>query len=156
MSKKNGKGRKKKGNKNQRDYWYNPATERHELKPHIRKKRAAEHRGRKAEKAAKNAARADHDSEPESGKMTLEEAIRRKIPIREKPTGPCCADVDALQQKNEAMLKELLDTPKWAINPMTAYPEIIVIQFWFRKKHDRHYAHFIVFLKERGIKHTRG
>lgn len=144
----NKKGRKKKGNKNNRDYWFNSETERHELKPHVRQQRSAEHQSAKSQKR--------DSGEREAKQMKVEDAIKRDIPIRRIPTGPCCGSPDEMTVKNEGMLNELMQRPKWAFSPLSTSPDVVVIEHWFRKKHNRHLAHFFEYLKLRGIRYTKG
>jgi len=153
MSKSN-KGRKKSGTKNNRDYEYDPVSKTHRLKPHVAAKRAAAHAKAKAEKLAAQA------SDERNQRMTtkgspLQRAIERDIPIvNSNDLGPCCATVDALNERNEAMLVELRGTTQRAIDPVTLRADIIVVPRWFVRKHGRHMAHFRIFLRERKVRVT--
>lgn len=142
------KGRKKKGNKNNQDYWFNPETQQHELKPRVRQQRSAEHQRAKSQKR--------ESDEGEAKQVNVENAIRKGIPIRRIITGPCCSSPDEVDMKNEGMLKELMQRPKWAFSEFSASPDVVVIEHWFRKKHKRHLAHFFEYLKLRGIRYTKG
>ncbi|MBL6743072.1 MAG: hypothetical protein ISP83_01695 [Candidatus Poseidonia sp.] len=144
----NNKGRRKKGNKNNRDYWYNPETQQHEMKPHVRQHRSAAHQSAKSQKR--------DGAEREAKELKVGHAMEKEITIRRIPTGPCCGSPDEVATKNEQMLNELMRRPTWAFSQFSASPDVVVIQHWFRRKHKRHLAHFFEYLKLRGIRYTKG
>ncbi|MCH1588554.1 MAG: hypothetical protein L7S02_05095 [Flavobacteriales bacterium] len=153
MSRKS-KGRKKSGRKNNRDYEYDPVTKTHKLKPHIARRRSAANTRAKAAQQAE-ARELQRRLERADAQSPYQHAARRSIPIiNSNELGPCCSTVEALNNKNEAMLCELLGTKDRAIDSVTLRPEILVIKRWFVRKHQRHMAHFRAFLRERKVRTT--
>ena len=132
------KGRKKRSTKRNSDYWFNPATGRQELKPHV----LAKKRAIRAKTARKNKA-----NEPSE---------KPEVVVKQPPrvSKPCCTDQVALQRKNQTMLKELMQHPVRAHDPVTLRPDIIVIQPWFAAKYRRHMAHFRQYLIDQNVRTT--
>ena len=153
MSRKS-KGRKKSGRKNNRDYEYDPVTKSHRMKPHIAQQRRAANARAKATAQA-DASKRQRELDRAEDQSPFQRALRRGIPIvNSHDLGPCCATVESLNNKNEAMLAELRGTKFRAIDPVTLRPEVLVIQHWFVRKHGRHMAHFRSFLKDQKVRTT--
>ncbi len=71
---------------------------------------------------------------------------------RERAKGPCCSTQEALNARNRLMHKELVGSRSRAYNEATGAHDILVIVSYFRRKHQRHLAHFRLYLRENNIR----